>query len=422
MSPFFRRAALLWLAAAGCAPLEERSARPRFPVKIGADRRTFVDQADRPIFWLGTTQWELCRRYTPEEAQVILERTRAHGFTFVQMMVLGVGDGTGANFAGEKPWLNDDPLTPNEAYFRNVDAVLARAGEEGLAVAMTMYHQRYRKHITVEKARRWARWLAERYRDVPNLQWAMHPQAKMEYLPVLRELAAGLEEGDGGRHLVSAKPDPSPFSSSFIHGEEWLDFNTMQTWKDVRLIHPMVTKDYGLSPTKPVVMGEGAYEAGTEYGFPVTPLWVRRQAYYSYLAGAHHAYGHNDSWRVLPTWRASLDAPGAVQMGVLRKIFEARSEWWRLVPDQAVLAEGGKTEGAVLRLSARHPEGRWAMVYLAEKASFSVDPGRLQAGPHRALWIDPRTGEAREAGAGKSFSTPEGWEDAILILEAGSGG
>ena len=58
------------------------------------------------------------------------------------------------------------------------------------------------------------------------------------------------------------------------------------------------------------VMDEGAYEAGTEYGFPVTPLLVRRQAYYSYLSGGFHTYGHNDSWRILPTWRASLDAPG----------------------------------------------------------------------------------------------------------------
>jgi hypothetical protein len=72
-----------------------------------------------------------------------------------------------------------------------------------------------------------------------------------------------------------------------------------------------VTKDYDLKPTKPVLMAEGAYEAGTEYGFDVTPLWVRRQAYYSYLCGASYAYGHNDSWRVLPTWKKALDA-GAI--------------------------------------------------------------------------------------------------------------
>ena len=115
-------------------------------------------------------------------------------------------------------------------------------------------------------------------------------------------------------------------------------------------------------------MAEGAYEHGSEYGFDVTPLWIRRQAYYSYLAGAHHTYGHNDSWRVLPTWKQALDAPGATQLGLLKKIFLDRKEWWQLVPDQAILASGGNTNGQILNLAARHKDGRWIMVYLGSKA------------------------------------------------------
>jgi Protein of unknown function (DUF4038) len=38
-------------------------------------------------------------------------------------------------------------------------------------------------------------------------------------------------------------------------------------------------RDYRRLPPKPVVMAEGAYEEGLEYGFPVTPLMIRRQAY-----------------------------------------------------------------------------------------------------------------------------------------------
>jgi hypothetical protein len=38
---------------------------------------------------------------------------------------------------------------------------------------------------------------------------------------------------------------------------------------------------YNLKPVKPVLMAEGAYEHGSEYGFDVSPLWIRRQAYYS---------------------------------------------------------------------------------------------------------------------------------------------
>lgn len=396
---------------------------PAYPIKVSDNGRYFVDQKGMPVFWLGTTQWQLFRDYKIEDARTILEKTAEKGFAFAQVMLMGVGDGTKPNVYGQKPWINDNPLTPNEAYFQNVDAVLQIARENNVVISMTLYHQRYRKHITAENGRAWAKWLAERYKDVPNIVWSMTPEAKQEFVPVLRELAAGLHEGDGGYHLITFKPDPAPYSSSFIHGESWLDFDSMQTWKSVELIYPMVTHDYNLKPVKPVLMAEGAYEHGSEYGFDVSPLWIRRQAYYSYLAGAHHTYGHNDSWRVLPTWKQALDAPGAVQLGILKKIFLGLKEWWYLVPDQSIFAAGGRTQGQILNLAARHKDGKWVMVYLGSKASFSINMDKLASSKVEARWVDPKTGSSIAAGTfsstgTQSFSTPEGWEDAILILVA----
>jgi hypothetical protein len=228
-----------------------------------------------------------------------------------------------------------------------------------------------------------------------------------------------------GYHLITFKPDPAPYSSSFIHEESWLDFDSMQTWKSVELIYPMVTHDYNLKPVKPVLMAEGAYEHGSEYGFDVSPLWIRRQAYYSFLAGAHHTYGHNDSWRVLPTWKQALDAPGAVQLRVLKKVFLVLGEWWYLVPDQSIFATGGQTQGQILNLAARHKDGKWVMAYLGSKTSFSISMDKVAGtnGKVNARWIDPTTGSSTAAGSfsntgTQSFSSPEGWEDAILILES----
>ncbi len=412
------------LAASWLVAQPRVSAGPAaLPVKVSTNQRYFVDQNDKPVFWLGTTQWQLFRGYRLEDAKTILEKSAEHGFAFIQVMLMGVGDGTVPNVYGQRGWIDNDPLTPNEAYFKNVDAVVRAAADNNVVISMTVFHQRYRKWITLENARAWAKWLASRYRDAPNIVWSMTPEAKPQFVPILRELAAGLHEGDGGRHLVTFKPDPAPFSSSFIHSEPWLDFDSMQTWNRVDLIHPFITRDYNLKPTKPVLMAEGAYEAGSEYGFPVTPLWVRRQAYYSYFGGAHHTYGHNDSWRILPTWKKALDAPGAVQMGILKKIFLARKEWWLLVPDQSVLASGGQTEGKLLHLAARHQDGQWIMVYLGETTSFSVNMNKLSAARVQACWIDPRTGDVASVGVFtntgvKSFTTPAGWEDALLVFEA----
>ena len=401
--------------------------QPIYPVKVSDNGRYFVDQKGNPVFWLGITQWQIFREYTLDEARLILENAKSKGFAFVQAMLMGVGDGTKPNVYGQKPWVDNNPLTPNEAYFKNVDSVIQIARENNIVFSVTLYHQRYRNYITLKNAREWAKWLARRYKDVPNIVWSMTPEAKQEFVPILRELAAGLYEGDGGLHIITFKPDPAPYSSSFIHEENWLAFDSMQTWNSVDLIYPMVSKDYNLKPVKPVLMAEGAYEAGTEYGFEVTPLWIRRQAYYSYLTGGHHTYGHNDSWRVLPTWKKALDAPGAFQMGVLKKIFLDRKEWWYLVPDQSIFAGGGNTEGKVLNLAARHKDGKWVMVYLGSKTAFSINMNKITAGTKvNAFWVDPKTGDSLSIGSFpntqvQSFSTPDGWEDAILILEATNG-
>jgi hypothetical protein len=418
------KAALLasCLLPATNSPAELRTGEPVYPLKVSENRRYFIDQKGDPVFWLGTTQWQLFREYTPDEARLIIEKTKSHGFAFAQVMLLGVGDGTRTNVYGQKPYLDNDPLTPNEEYFKHVDDVLQIARENNLVISMTIFHQRWRNLITRDKARTWAKWIARRYKDVPNLVWSMTPEAKLEFAPVVRELAAGLHDGDDGCHLVTFKPDPAPHPAGFLHDEPWLDFSVMQTWKWVERIYPMVTEEYGLKPVKPVVMGEGAYEHGSEYGFDVTPLWVRRQAYYSYLAGAHHAYGHNDSWRVLPTWKQALDAPGAAQLGILKKVFLARKEWWSLVPDQTVFASGGNTNGQVLNLAARHKDGHWIMAYLGSKANFSIQMDKLTGGPTTAKWIDPRSGEWKAIGTFEhpgvqAFSTPEDWEDSLLVLE-----
>jgi hypothetical protein len=203
---------------------------PVYPLKVSENRRYFVDQKGDPVFWLGTTQWQLFREYTLEEARLIIGKTKAHGFAFAQVMLAGVGDGTKPNLSGQTPWLNKDALTPNEEYFKHVDAVVQAARENNLVISMTIFHQRWRDIITLEKAREWGKWIAHRYRDVPNIVWSMTPEAKAEFAPVLRELAAGLNEGDGGYHLVTFKPDPAPHPPGFLHGEPWLDFSVMQTW------------------------------------------------------------------------------------------------------------------------------------------------------------------------------------------------
>ena len=80
-----------------------------------------------------------------------------------------------------------------------------------------------------------------------------------------------------------------------------------------------------------------------------------------------------------------------------------------------------------MNLAARHKDGKWIMVYLGSKTNFSIKMNKITAGNNaNAFWIDPKTGNEVSIGsfsntAVESFSTPDDWEDAILILKASVG-
>jgi len=389
------------------------------PIRVSVNGRYFVDRSGEPFFWLGDTLWDLFRDFSAPDADVVLKARKRQGFSAVQIMITGVGDGAKPNLSGQTPWIKDDPAAPNEAYFKNVDGVMEAGRLNGLVLVLGVFHQRQVARITPANARGYARWIARRYRDAPNVIWSMYPKAEQDYIPVLRELATGLREGDGGAHLITVHPDPSPASSSFIHDEPWLDFNSSQPWNRYEMVYGMVTADCARTPEKPAVMAEAGYEGVRT----LTPLIIRKQAYWSHLAGGHHSYGHDDNWRSPSSWRSWVDSPGAGHMGVYRKIVTSCREWWNWVPDQSIFA-GGASDGPTLNAAARSTAGDWILAYLSSNTTVSIQMDKITAGDAvEASWFDPTTGTRTRIGGFtnrgvQSFSTPSGWEDAVLLLEA----
>jgi len=263
------------------------------PIKVAPGKRYFVDGSGTPVFWLGDTQWELFRLFDVDQALKILQDRRSKGFNVILIMLLGVETGrvlpdqptSYSNLEGENPWLGGDPLRPNELYFRHVDEMIRLGELTGQTFVVGIYHQWHSEVITLNNARHWARWVARRYRDAPNLIWSMYPQARETYAPVCRELAAGLLEGDGGRHLICVHPDPSVASSSFLHEEPWLAFNMIQTCISFDQIYSSVTADYMRKPIKPVVMAEGGYEGWSSTAYKRRMTSASRRTGRNWLGG-----------------------------------------------------------------------------------------------------------------------------------------
>jgi hypothetical protein len=394
----------------------------RLPIRMEQGQRHFVDQDHRPFLWHGDTEWELVRLLEVDEARALMERRKAQSFNVLLVMACGVGPGDLPNVHGQTPWVGNDPARPNEEYFRHVDKVLAAAGELGMTIVLGIYHQTHQGRLDERNIRPWARWIARRYAGLKHIIWSMYPKAERAYAPVCREAAAGLIEGDGGSHYITMHPDPSPVSSSFMSGEQWLSFDMIQTCPSQHLVHPMVSADAMRLPVRPVIFAEGLYE-GPQFGRVNDPSIQRRQAWQAVLAGGWPVYGHSGNYETPATWRAWVDSPGARQMVILKGVIGGLDNAWLRVPDQS-LFEDGPGSGVMLRAAATCPRGRWALAYLPEPKPAVIRMDRLHAGDWVvAQWINPVDGQRQDAGRHSHQDTPTlappaGWHDAVLLLTA----
>ncbi|NLZ04754.1 MAG: DUF4038 domain-containing protein [Phycisphaerae bacterium] len=416
------------------------------PIQVSPNGRYFVDQKGEPFFWLGDTAWPLFVKYNKSQAEAYLKNRSAKGFTVIQG-VLAWSQGTGAesrspgaNPNGDKPWIDDDPARPNDSFFRHVDYLVEFARQQGLVLAILPtwgYYVNDTQVINLQNARVYGRWLGSRYRRASNIVWVNGgDRIATGYEDVWRELALGLREGDGGAHLITYHPCGWRSSSQYFHTEDWLDFNMIETWTAWPKIHPAVLADVVRTPVKPVVLGEPAYENGPEYPLgPITPLIVRRQAWWTVTAGGFFTYGQDQMWRMHEGWDETFDTPGAGNVCMMKEIL-AGLPWWEFTPDQSVFDTGVSSE-RTLNTAMRSPGGDRVLVYLSSQCSVSIHLDKIAAAQARATFINPATGERRKAGAYRTgnlndrtfpdgqtqfFTTPGHWEDAVLLLEAAGQG
>ena len=118
----------------------------------------------------------------------------------------------------ESPFVNDDPDTPNESYWRRVDRMVDEAGRRGLYLLLTpMWGQFYPRYVgsDTEKAHRLGKWLGSRYGDRSHVMWFVSGEYDSinGYRPItdaqralFNAVAEGLEEGHGGRQLMTIHP------------------------------------------------------------------------------------------------------------------------------------------------------------------------------------------------------------------------
>ena len=430
-------------------------------LRVSDNQRYLVHEDGRPFFYLADTAWELFHRLTRQEAETYLRDRAAKGYTAIQAVALAEMDGlTLPNAYGHLPLHDSDPTKPDEGYFQDVDWVVELCNRLGMWMALLptwgdKWNKKWGKGpevFTPENARAYGRFLGQRYRD-RDVIWIVGGDRPVEndgHRAIVRAMADGLREGDGGRHLITFHPSGLSSSSKFVHDEPWLDFNMFQSGHGAYFIPnwKMIERDRGLTPVKPTLDGEPCYEnhpvSFNRRNPPFNEYHVRCAAYWAVFAGAFgHTYGCHDiwcfatpDWQPVPTllsnWQASLKLPGAAQMGHVRRLIESRPQLTR-IPDAA--NTGGQFESehhAATRDGSEGAEARdatYLMVYTPITRNGMEINTRALRGDHMKVWLfNPRSGEAtliEETQNGGSYNARVQVDDGpdwVFVLDAADAG
>ncbi len=407
---------------------------------VSDNHRYLMHQDGTPFFWLGETAWLMPQRLNRDEVAFYLSRCADEGYNVVQVQVLNALPSY--NIYGQS---SDD-----EAYWRHVDYIIDEAARRGIYVGMVAVWGSQVKSGRMDEARArdYGRFLAERYRERPNIVWIMGGDIEGNIHPeVWQAMATAIRQTDRA-HLMTYHPRGRTTSAAWWSGAEWIDFHTFQsghrrygqrTAKDKTYPIPDGTEEdswqyvdstWTHDPLRPVLDDEPSYE-DIPQGLhdPSQPRWqaadVRRYAYWSVFAGScGHTYGHNSimqfyrpglppAYSAVKPWYEAVYDPGFCQMHHLKELM-LRFPYFERVPDQSAVLDNGLRYD---RLVATRGQD-YLLVYNFTARPMRLDLRKISGEHKRIYWMDAATGHTVSLGeyaSGVLTFQPRDAADGVLI-------
>ena len=418
----------------------------------------YLQHADgTPFFYLGDTAWLLPERLNRDEAAYYLKRAAEAGFNVAQVQTLnGVPSYNAYGRPSHVDGWDFSKIDESDAYgyWDHLDYIIDTAASQGVYIGMTCIWGGLVKAglMTEDDARAYGRFLAERYKDKPNIIWIIGGDIQTEVKPEVWDALAETIKAGAPNHIMTFHPRGRTTSARTHNSKSWLDFNMYQSGHR-RYGQRMGNKEYAIpdnteedcwmyvdsvrlhTPVKPVIDGEPSYEAIPKGLHSADePLWndkeVRRYAYWDVFAGcAGHAYGHNSIMQfgrpgvggayhldteALPWWKA-LDAPGYNQMKYLKRLMLTMPYFDR-VADQSILLDNGTRYD---RLAATCGKD-YLMVYDYNGNPIHVNLAGISGKEKNLWWMDAATGSLKYLGktADKKYRYTPANPDADGVLIA----
>lgn len=418
-------------------------------LKVSSNGRYLQTSFDTPFLWMGDTAWELLHKLDREDTKLYLKTRKKQGFNVIQTVVLAEDSGlTKGNAYGQLPFIDLDPACPNEAYFQHVDYVVALAEKMGFYIALLpTWGDKVPSDrpgdgpiiFNAANAESYGKFLAKRYAGKPII-WILGGDRNVneENKSVWEAMARGLSSV--GRSLISYHPAGESSSSIQLHQEKWLSFNLYQSGHAKRFmeVYRFAQHDYAMSPSKPFLDAEPAYEdipikfwehlsfapntSAVPDGILNTDGTIKNKAYFTdgffddrdiriaaywnILSGAcGYTYGNNAVWQLfskngksiipcLHDWKDALHRPAAKQMKHLRRLFEKRS-FAKLQPCQQLLLSENRKDSTYIA-AALSEDKTYAVIYSPFGKEFQLDVNLLLSDNLKGYWYNPRNGRSKK--------------------------
>lgn len=423
---------------------------------VSSNGRHLAHPDGTPFFWLGDTGWGLLQKLDREAVKYYLKTRARQGFSVIHAAAVHKNPFITpelSNIYNDRPFIDDDPTRPNLTpgndpddataydYWDHIEYIINTAEQYGIYIlflpVFNMAEGDGYNLMDRENAYVYGKFIGERFGGKNNIIWCIGGDVladNEERKAIWDLMAKGVTEGavgseDYSRTLMTFHTRGGHSSSDYFPDAEWLDFHLLQTWDSFTRIYGAVSADYQRKPVKPILHGEGAYEEGPEYPTkPITPLIIRKQAYWAIFAGGLHTYGNTHIWNfgtnpkyASKNWQEEVQSEGAKQLSTARKILE-KIKWWDFEPAPELIREGAG-EGAKLNVAMRSYGGDRILLYNTSNTPVTLDLSGLPGGkPTKGYWINPINGKKLKIKKGilketNSFTPPLDWEDAILFLQ-----
>ena len=170
---------LLLLTVAMPASAQKKTQKTYIPwnngkLMVSEEGRYLKHENGTPFFWLGETGWLLPQRLNRDEAEYYLEQCKQRGYNVIQVQTLN--NVPSINTYGQYS-MTDGYNFKNinqkgvYGYWDHMDYIIRTAARKGLYIGMVCIWGSpvSRGEMTVEQAKAYGKFLAERYKDEPNI-------------------------------------------------------------------------------------------------------------------------------------------------------------------------------------------------------------------------------------------------------------